>query len=913
MRPDKFSMAKSWINDERSTPEEAKATWESMSKEFDENRKAMLMASAESDRIKDMMNEKFGPGTMKYGSEIPQPEIKTPQAIFEFGQRNPAAEGGAAKQLLAQPSADGSRPGYATSTVKKGKFIYPVTNQHGTVYSDIKPKSSAAEIGSGKFSIAERNRITKIKYPEYTSYLDLLKKEPAKAKNVMASLQYASKSGSKITKKNFLTPLTEIQQNKILEEFPDADFSKGKFGFNTKTDQTKFVQVKKYIDRGYKPRFKSLPLKVQNQIKEKFSEIKNWDFKKFKYGIPQTFKASENRKIAMRIKNFVADPKPFMFAFSFDRPGAWMTQQMYRAWEHGNTDYEPKYNKNNKVIGMYEKGKLYYANENVAPSKKFKLINSHPEFNKVQKFVDVAAEAKLPLKDLGGYKNTKALMALFPEGFESVKFSDLTNYLYKEQGADVTRNAIEKHHLKNLADMGAPVESKNLQLLRQDLNTLGNTITQQIKEGDFSRVGDLEKAGVKITVDGKTYGKGFQDPRRQLNRIIGDVTQKVSSLDEKQFKEMIKAVGCPVKGKAEGGRIGFAEGADCFNKGQKIINSGFKGASSASMRNGAKLLNSLYRGGRNVMKFGIVPEAIFVGGETLLRSLGDQSLDEGFKSSLGFYTDWTGLTDFKADARISQNMRNMGVDAAMNLERLAKFNDATDKVNKLKQMKESNLAINDESLTGLTDQEVAANADKNIAKAQEYLDKNFLKESEKLYFSQQQDEATDIAGTKSPFKKFLGDARNKTENMSYEEDFSGMQSDMFNIDPMSAKAKRDRVKNLPPQSPLTGSKGEQDFLNLSQLPMGPRMGSEIDVLAKAMNENFKAQGLDQRVDSQYLKAMQDYKQNYKDMTMEEMLAIGIPAEAIYGFNIAEPIKQKPVYDFSEGGITGLRSKYEYKK
>ena len=136
---------------------------------------------------------------------------------------------------------------------------------------------------------------------------------------------------------------------------------------------------------------------------------------------------------------------------------------------------------------------------------------------------------------------------------------------------------------------------------------------------------------------------------------------------------------------------------------------------------------------------------------------------------------------------------------------------------------------------------------------------------------------------------------------------------MFNIDPMSAKAKRDRVKNLPPQSPLTGSKGEQDFLNFSQLPMGPRMGSEIDVLAKAMNENFKAQGLDQRVDSQYLKAMQDYKQNYKDMTMEEMLAIGIPAEAIYGFNIAEPIKQKPVYDFSEGGITGLRSKYEYKK
>ena len=489
------------------------------------------------------INDKYGPGTMFPASEAPIPPMTDQQAIFEFGQRNPKAEGGPAKQLLAQPNADGSRPGYATSTVKKGKFIYPVTNQSGTVYSDKKPKSSAAEIGSGKFSIADRNRITRIKYPEYTSYLELLKKEPAKAKNVMASLQYSSVSGSKIKKKTHLTRLTKIQENKILVEFPDAVFFDGqKFGFNTKTDQTKFVQVKKFIERGYKPRFKQLPDKVKNQLKEKFSEFKDWDFKKFKYGVPDTLNNVENRKLMMKVKNFINDPKPYMFGFSLDKPGAWMTQQMYRAWEHGNTDYEPKYNKNGKVVGMYEKGKLYYANKNVADidgAKKAKLINSHPEFNNVQKFVDVANEAKLPLKDLTGYKNTKSLLALFPEGYESVKFSDLTNYLYRNAGADVTRNAIEKHHLKNLSDMGAPIDSKNLQLLRQDLNTLGNTITEQIKKGDFSRVADLEKAGVKITVDGKTYGKGFQDPRRQMNRIIGDVTEKVSSLNKKEMNNLI--------------------------------------------------------------------------------------------------------------------------------------------------------------------------------------------------------------------------------------------------------------------------------------------------------------------------------------------------------------------------------------
>ena len=503
--------------------------------------------------LKDEIAGNFDPKQETYEEYLQRINLQRPFNMAEGGQ-------------LVAPSVDGSRPGYATSKKKSNKFKYKITNQHGTVYSDIKPKSSAKEVGSGKFSIADRNRVTRIKYPEYNSYSELLKKEPAKAKNVMATLQYSSVSGSKIKKKTHLTRLTKIQENKILAEFPDAVFFDGqKFGFNTKTDQTKFVQVKKFIDRGYKPRFKQLPEKIQNELKEKFSHFKDWDFKKFKYGIPDSATNIDNRRLMMKVKTFINDPKPWKLGFSTQAKGGWMVQQMYRAWEHGNTDYDPKYNKNGKVIGMYEKGKLYYANENVAEidgAKKFKLINSHPEFNKIQKFVDVAAEAKLPLKKLGGYKNTKSLLALFPEGYENIKFSDLTNYLYKEAGADATRNAIEKHHLKNLSDMGAPIDSKNLQLLRQDLNTLGNTITEQIKKGDFSRVADLEKAGVKITVDGKTYGKGFQDPRRQLNLLIGQTAQKIKSLTTKDKNILLKEIQafCGY-GKSTGGRIGFKTGS----------------------------------------------------------------------------------------------------------------------------------------------------------------------------------------------------------------------------------------------------------------------------------------------------------------------------------------------------------------
>jgi len=61
----------------------------------------LRMASAETDKIKAMMNKKFGSGTMKYGSEIPQPATRDDviqiDAINSFMKRNPAAEGGRMK------------------------------------------------------------------------------------------------------------------------------------------------------------------------------------------------------------------------------------------------------------------------------------------------------------------------------------------------------------------------------------------------------------------------------------------------------------------------------------------------------------------------------------------------------------------------------------------------------------------------------------------------------------------------------------------------------------------------------------------------------------------------------------------------------------------------------------------------
>ena len=60
--------------------------------------KELVAFNKKADDLKNMMNEKYGPGTMKYGSQIPQPDPRQDvieiDAVNAFMKRNPAAEGG---------------------------------------------------------------------------------------------------------------------------------------------------------------------------------------------------------------------------------------------------------------------------------------------------------------------------------------------------------------------------------------------------------------------------------------------------------------------------------------------------------------------------------------------------------------------------------------------------------------------------------------------------------------------------------------------------------------------------------------------------------------------------------------------------------------------------------------------------
>ena len=90
-----YFKAQGWFKNYARNSQDSRGMFQRLVKEDEE---AFRLASAETDKIKAMINKKFGSGSMKYGSEIPQPATRNDviqiDAINSFMKRNPAAEGG---------------------------------------------------------------------------------------------------------------------------------------------------------------------------------------------------------------------------------------------------------------------------------------------------------------------------------------------------------------------------------------------------------------------------------------------------------------------------------------------------------------------------------------------------------------------------------------------------------------------------------------------------------------------------------------------------------------------------------------------------------------------------------------------------------------------------------------------------
>ena len=196
-----------------------------------------------------------------------------------------------------------------------------------------------------------------------------------------------------------------------------------------------------------------------------------------------------------------------------------------------------------------------------------------------------------------------------------------------------------------------------------------------------------------FVVRGKNYLEGFKAASKKVPVLMQDGKITTKKFKGKELQDLIAAIACP--GKAMGGRIGFQDGTSCFEKGKKMVNTG-KIPEGAAKRNFINFANKAMeigkqsgRGLRTITKFGILPEMVIIGADTLIRTGMGDTFDEAFKRASDIYrTD-----DAYEQADASEINRRMNSNDGELILNLRKFNNERAKLSSLEQQKESDLAL----------------------------------------------------------------------------------------------------------------------------------------------------------------------------------------------------------------------------
>ncbi len=234
------------------------------------------------------------------------------------------------------------------------------------------------------------------------------------------------------------------------------------------------------------------------------------------------------------------------------------------------------------------------------------------------------------------------------------------------------------------------------------------------KHNNFSKKygGYLDNVKPSFT-DGKIKFSSDASPVSKKTDFIKEFTKagvQTGELDQKEVKKLIASIAC--SGKAMGGRIGFQDGTSCFEKGKKMINTGNipEGAAKKNFINFANKAMEIGkqsgRGLRTITKFGVLPEMVIIGADTLIRTgMGDR-FDEAFLRASDIYrTD-----DAYEQADASEINRRMNSNDGELILNLRKFNNERAKLSSLEQQKEADLTLAGddfaETNSGMTEDEI---------------------------------------------------------------------------------------------------------------------------------------------------------------------------------------------------------------
>jgi len=238
---------------------------------------------------------------------------------------------------------------------------------------------------------------------------------------------------------------------------------------------------------------------------------------------------------------------------------------------------------------------------------------------------------------------------------------------------------------------------------------------------------------------------------------------------DKQLINQIAVLGggdCGRGFKNQGGRVGLRDGTPsvdvCFKNATQRINSGFKNATPAEARNYTKLLNAVKGSaviGRNLLKFGIVPEALYVGADSLIRmGFGDTFKEAGLRASDFFIPG-----DQMQEADRLKVQRTLGDAAATNVGKVFDYRNQIANIDSLEQQKQNlaNLSeVGEFDYVGDLSQDIK-NIDTRLNQAKNDLQNKFMvSEAETVAADRALEEAYDISKAKSPLARLKSFAQN---------------------------------------------------------------------------------------------------------------------------------------------------------
>jgi len=691
--------------------------------------------------------------SMSLGPELDQTEIRGVMDILggelNFGGGMKGDEKGIGftfrKQfqdggMLVQPSDDGSRPGYAKMkldddtiqkiknkiTLKKGQkwnFYDPEKNKKGHTYGVPKGDTNydiARNLKPGRLE-AQLEKATK-KYKEIKSNPKLLAEK-------------------KLTdKERYQTNRTQILEDQNFKYETDKDYRKKKLEW---AKQDRIKNPKKYKQKlndyfAKKGRFPPGNNYKENVWRDMFRSSR-------KAGQERFLLVGEDGKLLTSDKFPMKDGK-----VRWDIGGAYKKVKFYDT----KTNQFVKLDNTIKGKGIgFEK---YLNQKSVGGKGAYEnAINGYKN--------------KDNIKDLT-FKNSKGKNIRLGTIVQS-KLNDGVNFI--NSGVNVQHPDLNNAFWKNEVSLASSNSKLNYleTTLERKLKNAGNDVTLRNKAlSEFkTKINNLE-GGITKIIDGETFG--VLPTKKSVVQAVG----KESRLGNfKEFKTLVAALGggtCSVFSgkkatlKADGGRIGLATGTpnidDCYKSGTAVINSGKVPVDKAD--DFAQVLKRAGSLGRNIMKIGIIPEALYATADSLARmGMGDTFTEAGLRA-----TDYLLPGDQTKTAEISKVSRIFGDETGELVGRTIDYKNQLAKIKSLEEQKANldNLSDGGEfSYIGdLTSD--SKNVNKQLIQSKNDLDNKFkISEAEQLFAESKQDDAYDASKATSLFSTIKRKYRDSSDDL----------------------------------------------------------------------------------------------------------------------------------------------------